>query len=231
MLFALAFFLSEDKDVLKGGSGRSLLQLYSTGTETISMGPDGMMSSSGSFEMGYMNSFKTHVSHAAHHVQQRIASVAHKIANLAKHLSVHDKEVTKEKIDAYVNKQSTLKKKGWTKEIAHKKAEYFYKHHDVFQQMLDGEFDPYDKNKIQKTEDAKVAAKAAKKSIVNKNPLPLIKIGASTDDLKKVPVAPHIDCPVARCAECLPGQQTKWLPEVRDQHGCPRLCNFKCVGE
>ena len=36
-LFALALFLSANEDALNGGTGRSLLQLYSTGTETISM--------------------------------------------------------------------------------------------------------------------------------------------------------------------------------------------------
>jgi len=299
MLFALALFLSANEDALSGGTGRSLLQLYSTGTETISMGPNGMMSSSGSFEMGYMNSFKRHVSHAAHHVshaahhvKQRIASVAHKMAKFAEHLSTLDNEVTNEQIDAYVNKPSTLKRKGWTKEIAHKKAKYFYKHHDVFQQMVDGKFDAYDenkneksedakaaakvtkrqidayvnkqgwskeiahkkakyfykhhdvfqqmvdgkfdaydKNKNEKSEDAKAAAKATEESIANEKPLTLKKMGTKKDVLKKVQLTPQINCPVARCAECLPGQQTEWLPEVRDKHGCPRLCNFKCVGD
>eukprot|EP00401_Gymnodinium_catenatum_P062946 CAMPEP_0117468030 /NCGR_PEP_ID=MMETSP0784-20121206/5964_1 /TAXON_ID=39447 /ORGANISM="" /LENGTH=630 /DNA_ID=CAMNT_0005262023 /DNA_START=53 /DNA_END=1942 /DNA_ORIENTATION=+ len=51
---------------------------------------------------------------------------------------VHLLHITPETIDSYVMSPEVLRKTGWTPEVARKKAEYFYEHHDVFEQFTEG---------------------------------------------------------------------------------------------
>jgi len=97
-LCATTILVSND-ELSGSAASRSLLQLYTSGTETISMGPGGMMTSSSTFSMGYMNSFHKHISHAHHRIKQAASNL---IAAAKHHLHGDEQQDTaKVTLDGY----------------------------------------------------------------------------------------------------------------------------------
>jgi len=90
--------------------------------------------------------------------------VAHAASKVKEHLvgksSSAKEEITKDVIDDFVSSPATLKKEGWTPEIAKLKAEYYYTHHDSFLK-LKKEVESKAKDNKQTPEDSKASAKSS----------------------------------------------------------------------
>merc|ERR1711998_696137 len=72
-------------------SGRSLLQIYTSGTETLSISSDGTMTSSGTFTMG-LSTITEHVSNAAKRVKEHAQTVKEHVEKRLETVKEHVKQ-------------------------------------------------------------------------------------------------------------------------------------------
>merc|ERR1711998_694883 len=72
-------------------SGRSLLQIYTSGTETLSISSDGTMTSSGTFTMG-LSTITEHVPNAAKRVKEHAQTVKEHVKQHADSIKEHVEE-------------------------------------------------------------------------------------------------------------------------------------------